>query len=747
MINLPQKHTIRNTHSCLATSLIAEGKINLKYIKSKDLKLTVCKRINFFVNKSDLLSGSGYTGVELTIVLLWLLIELQMQNQFSDSSRTIKQEIINQSKTFSELTPVRFYQTPNSSPCITENSIGSQTSNNKRKLTLSTENSLSSKKPNLKTPFLAPKTPDLTLHNSYNSFSSLSETNEDEQEESKTISGQVIQKESRNQIRSTEKLRTKKLKKKKSTTGIEETINAVVKSEKILDSMKSNSTNQQTSIPQIHDFQLTQVLFNKYTTDTCSNPIGPSINTTGPSASNSTSPSPTSQGPSTNTTGPSAPNSTGPSPTSQGPSASTQASMQSTNSQQKSFLHPILILVDRNDENIKNSSTLNNYIKTQIKGKIDRTTIEINDKNITAPARIVIYPSDIDTVHEITNTNSNLFPKQKRIDMGAVENHSITLTSISLKEIQSNDNIRQELENYGLLNFRVISHKHDGTKNLVKADCNNKNTMLTALEFDIEIPIGDRIRTIYIEPAMANVLQCNKCRRYGHKECNEQSICPRCSEPHINENCQNTQKCSNCGDCHSVYYRKCPMFREEKQKKLAKAYLELGIRYKKGKKLELIQTSSENAENRMSYAQASSYERGRQTINKTSIQNDQLNQANKTIEENTKILKEIQETMKAKETNFMNIFSGINSRIDTKVNEVIDHISDETNDKINHLSNETNKRFNQIEKWISQVNGTSSDFQLGLPISFKRVKISNFCHNGIIDVVNSNGSNNSHAMV
>ena len=132
--------------------------------------------------------------------------------------------------------------------------------------------------------------------------------------------------------------------------------------------------------------------------------------------------------------------------------------------------------------------------------------------------------------------------------------------------------------------------------------------MKTALEFDIEVSIGEHIKTIYVEPCLAGVLQCNNCRKYGHKSCKSTTLCPKCGEAH-NDNLECTRDpiCINCGEGHSVYYRKCKIYREEKYYRISKILIDLGIKYKKGKKLEARQTTSQLAQTKDSFSNAACY--------------------------------------------------------------------------------------------------------------------------------------------
>lgn len=69
-----------------------------------------------------------------------------------------------------------------------------------------------------------------------------------------------------------------------------------------------------------------------------------------------------------------------------------------------------------------------------------------------------------------------------------------------------------------------------------------------------------------VRPFVPKPLQCYNCQRIGHVKgvCTNSATCPRCAEPHSEQNCNATVlKCPNCQGAHSASSKDCPKIRKE----------------------------------------------------------------------------------------------------------------------------------------------------------------------------------------
>lgn len=69
-----------------------------------------------------------------------------------------------------------------------------------------------------------------------------------------------------------------------------------------------------------------------------------------------------------------------------------------------------------------------------------------------------------------------------------------------------------------------------------------------------------------VRPFIPRPMQCFNCQKIGHVKgvCRNPAVCPRCAEPHSEDNCSaTTLKCPNCHGAHSASSKDCPQIKKE----------------------------------------------------------------------------------------------------------------------------------------------------------------------------------------
>ena len=264
------------------------------------------------------------------------------------------------------------------------------------------------------------------------------------------------------------------------------------------------------------------------------------------------------------------------------------------------YIDPILFIIDAKNPNTVSKATLESHIKASIKGKVARFTVEETgkkDKDLSEleKIKVVIYPANLETAEEILSDKCPLLKEGMKRSL-AVNQFEVIITNLKLDEINNNMDIKNRLTELGMVRFSLISKNHSSDRFLVRAACINEATQRSLLKNDIEMPVGDRIKTYYVEPPIRAVIQCKKYCEIGHilKNCQKQEICDKCNNlKHGVDSCGPIVQCKNCPENHSSYDRKCNKYRSEKDNMIAAEMLNHGMTSKKGK-LYKIKNGSNN---------------------------------------------------------------------------------------------------------------------------------------------------------
>ena len=384
-------------------------------------------------------------------------------------------------------------------------------------------------------------------------------------------------------------------------------------------------------------------------------------------------------------------------------------------------IDPILFIVNTKNTHVASKTALEKHIKDTVKGRVLRSTMEISDRQKTSndaqKIKVVVYPGDRSTYDEILSNECDLLKGEVKRSL-AINQYEIIITNVSLETINSSRDVNSRLKELGLIRFGLISNKHSSEKNLVRAVCANEATQKSLLKNDIEMPIGDRIKTFYVEPAIKAVIQCHKCKEFGHiaKNC-APSYPERCGECnnviHEGEMCGELAKCRNCNEFHSSYNRKCTKYRAEKDKQIAIEMIKHGIKAKRGKKFEVSSESSRSPKDpRQEYAKICSYGSELDALKSTIV--EYKNDRDKVVSENNTLLSEVKNLLAINK----NTLDTLEEKNNNKLQAAYEIITDETNFKLNTLAESTNCRLNNIEKALCQM--AEQRFEEKIHVKFER---------------------------
>ena len=372
-------------------------------------------------------------------------------------------------------------------------------------------------------------------------------------------------------------------------------------------------------------------------------------------------------------------------------------------------LDPIHVKVNKDALHLsKSKETIIEHIEEtlSLEHKIDRITICSSDS-------FMIYPTNQETVNEITDPGSKFFPQSVKTNL-AIENTAIVLTNISLNELEQSEFVKKYLASMGIKNMSKLGPSHDPSKNVVKAYCDTETIRKTALEFEIEIPLGNTKKTIYTEPCIRPPIQCNKCKTFGHKaiKCEEKSnICAKCSKSgHEAKECQNqSTRCINCMGNHNAYSRECKSYKTIKDAAVTQALLKIGIRTKRGKCITDENAPKESFTKVCSFAQELS-EIKKSITNLSQAQGPNQIECNKIFEEVKMQLAESSRTQEESNKNNQNVANQISAMmtqmatiIKEECQNIRTNITKETDAKIMQLATETESEFSRIKNDIAEI--------------------------------------------
>ena len=368
--------------------------------------------------------------------------------------------------------------------------------------------------------------------------------------------------------------------------------------------------------------------------------------------------------------------------------------------EKKQKIAPICIIVDKKtNKNATDKGAIAKHMEETLEGKVDRITLGAES--------ILIFPDSQAVVDEIMHPKCKFFEGCLRRNL-ASENTSIILTNISFNEITLNSNIKQALENLGLSGFAKLSINHDQSRNVVKAYCNTPEIRKTALEFEIEIVIGNSVKKIFTEPSIRPIRQCQKCKLFGHKvaECQNAAVCAKCNKTdHDEKSCSNQRlSCANCfGTNHGSYSRQCGEYRKLKEAEVDQELVKIGITSKRGR---VLNSNKYTAEMRKeNFSKICGFSKELEVMNKKITNLAHSNQP--TVEQSQKILEEIKkensENIKLLTNSIQSIISQVSSLVKEECTNLYFTVTKETDVKINQLATASNSQFESLKQEIMDI--------------------------------------------
>ena len=135
-------------------------------------------------------------------------------------------------------------------------------------------------------------------------------------------------------------------------------------------------------------------------------------------------------------------------------------------------------------------------------------------------------------------SNDRILDNTKKITLNL--SPCIILKNINLDEANS---ISEELENAGITKVKAIGKD----KKVTKATCKDDLTMYQLLKENITLQFG---RRVFTELFMTNIVQCSKCKKFGHviSKCPNEKTCKDCGDSHEDdEKCKKIKVCANWG--------------------------------------------------------------------------------------------------------------------------------------------------------------------------------------------------------
>ncbi|CAF1091286.1 unnamed protein product, partial [Brachionus calyciflorus] len=187
----------------------------------------------------------------------------------------------------------------------------------------------------------------------------------------------------------------------------------------------------------------------------------------------------------------------------------------------------------------------------------------INNKN----KQLYIITDDLPTINHLNKHN---WPEYSFNDGITKIDSKPKVTFIAIRGVHQsinidNDDFRNYLNyNYEITDVKRITKKSENSKPLpiLKAKITNQQKLNAILRDGIKI--GYTNHRIEIWKFQPRPLQCKRCNKYGHAICNEEIVCPLCSEGHSLQDCQNKRdqtklRCSNCQEAHPAFSKKCKL--------------------------------------------------------------------------------------------------------------------------------------------------------------------------------------------
>ena len=189
--------------------------------------------------------------------------------------------------------------------------------------------------------------------------------------------------------------------------------------------------------------------------------------------------------------------------------------------------------------------------------------IEIDQLKITSNYNLLIYPKTDNDKKALLAVN-DLFKDFKKLDLACTEkNPCLVLKGLSLDDIETCETWYQSLCDIGVNKIDAIKDKDNKLLKMVRLYFESKEDY-DKVSNEHSVKVGHF--RYPIENARKQVVQCHKCKKFGHTEsvCRTTSnICQTCGGNHDISSCTSSvKKCANCSGEHSAYWKGCPAYKK-----------------------------------------------------------------------------------------------------------------------------------------------------------------------------------------
>ena len=247
-------------------------------------------------------------------------------------------------------------------------------------------------------------------------------------------------------------------------------------------------------------------------------------------------------------------------------------------------IYPILIFKPRSAQNcdlelFSRCLTDGNYNSNDI----ERMKLDKNGNGL-------IFCNNYKTM-KLIMSDEKIFSGARKIILN--QSPSLILKGLKFEDAKSH---LEEFKQFGILDIEQLG-KNKNTQ-MTKAICKDFQSLYDNLKNPIKLLFG---RMVFTEPFMSNIIQCNKCKIFGHveSECKNDKICKTCGITHKKEedyddydDCKKQKCCANCKLSHSCYWRGCKIFIEHKTKKIENFIKNLEKKLKISKNVSITETNA-----------------------------------------------------------------------------------------------------------------------------------------------------------
>jgi hypothetical protein len=232
-----------------------------------------------------------------------------------------------------------------------------------------------------------------------------------------------------------------------------------------------------------------------------------------------------------------------------------------------SIIEPIICYKNEEIENIYEEDLVKEHVFTQTGVKITKAR-KSNSRNL------VLYVEKVEDIKAIMD--GQIFGNCKKFDMNTLEKRPHVIITNADKCLCTDDVFKKKLNNLGIIELVEFENKKDNNDNNVENKSPAKKAICKDVETQVKLIKLQKtqicFKTYYFEPPIGKIKYCINCKMIGyHDKCWNEPACEICGEKEQHKNCTRPPKCANCGRDHVAFSRVCPVYKEEKERKMKKS--------------------------------------------------------------------------------------------------------------------------------------------------------------------------------